>query len=142
VRCAHHILINKKGESMQDGDVAPTFLEGDRLAALVHEINRAYCSLLGDDSQESWDLAPEWQRDSALAGIDGVLGGNGPGASHASWCAHKFMDGWVYGEVKDTLLKTHPCLVPYPDLPVEQRMKDYLFVSVIRGALALEGVEL
>lgn len=127
---------------MNDGEFAPTFLEGDRLAALVHEVNRAYCSLIGDDSQVAWELAPEWIHETVHEGIDGVLDGNDPDASHASWCAKKVVDGWVYGEVKDSLLKTHPCLVPYADLPLEQRMKDYLFVSVVRGALALEGVNL
>ncbi|CDQ41843.1 hypothetical protein [Virgibacillus salexigens] len=27
--------------------------------------------------------------------------------------------------------KTHPCLVPYNELPVEQKTKDYLFKAVI-----------
>lgn len=31
--------------------------------------------------------------------------------------------GWTYGEQRDDELKTHPCLVPYEDLPEVE--KDY-----------------
>jgi hypothetical protein len=44
---------------------------------------------------------------------------------------HKEKYGWVYGEVKDAEKKTHPCMVPYEKLPIEQRVKDYLFKAVI-----------
>jgi len=46
-------------------------------------------------------------------------------------------DGWVYGEVKDPERKTHPCMVPYDDLPIEQRAKDTLFGATVRGVLGL-----
>ena len=32
---------------------------------------------------------------------------------------------------KDAEKKTHPCIVPYSDLPVVQRAKDYLFREVV-----------
>jgi hypothetical protein len=41
----------------------------------------------------------------------------------------------VYGEVKDAEKKTHPCIVPYKDLPPEQQAKDHLFKAVV-SALA------
>jgi hypothetical protein len=39
--------------------------------------------------------------------------------------------GWVYGEVKDAEKKTHPCILPYDELPLQQRTKDYLFKQVV-----------
>ena len=42
-------------------------------------------------------------------------------------------DGWVYGAEKNAELKTHPCLVPYGDLPVEQRVKDELFTAIVKA---------
>lgn len=104
------------------------------MAAIVaHEANRAYCVLLGDRSQESWAAAAEWQRISALNGARDVLAGKitAPGDAHASWMAEKLADGWTYGEKKDADAKTHPCLVPFDALPVEQRVKDALFLSVV-----------
>lgn len=56
----------------------------------------------------------------------------GPEDSHNSWLAEKESGGWVYGPEKDEGAKTHPCMVPYDDLPVEQRRKDALFLAVAR----------
>src|SRR5690606_2187974 len=46
----------------------------EALACVAHEINRAYCTALGDDSPPPWDEAPEWQRVSALEGVRFHLG--------------------------------------------------------------------
>ena len=54
-----------------------------------------------------------------------------PEDSHASWLAQKAADGWTYGRVKDPDAKRHPCMVPYNQLPAEQRAKDYLFKGVV-----------
>lgn len=104
------------------------------IAKVAHEVNRAYCTAIGDDSQPEWDVAPEWQRESAIAGVQAHLDGAlTPEESHESWSAVKLAEGWTYGEVKDPEAKTHPCLVPYSDLPLEQRVKDYLFGAVVRS---------
>ena len=100
-------------------------------AAAAHEANRAWCIAHGDNSQVAWDDAPSWQRESAILGVLGVQAGNGPRESHAGWLAEKKRAGWVYGEKKDPELKTHPCMVPYDELPPEQRAKDGIFVSVV-----------
>jgi hypothetical protein len=39
--------------------------------------------------------------------------------------------GWVYGEVKDAEKKTHPCLVPFSELPPFQQQKDSLFCGIV-----------
>ncbi|MEO8391220.1 RyR domain-containing protein [Polaromonas sp.] len=105
----------------------------EQLARAAHEINRAYCASLGDDSQVAWEDAPESQRASALAGVDMHLANPDatPEDSHASWMAQKEADGWGYGEVKDMELKEHPCFLPYDQLPAEQKAKDYLFRAVV-----------
>lgn len=109
-------------------------------ARAAHEANRAYCIALGDTSQPAWDDAPEWQRSSARNGVVGALAGNTPAESHAGWLAEKVAAGWVYGEVKNPDAKTHPCMVPYDQLPVSQRAKDGIFLAVVRAVAAgLEG---
>lgn len=106
----------------------------DQIARVCHEVNRAYCEALGDTSQVGYDEAPEWQRVSARMGVDlHCMGNFGPEASHISWMKQKQDDGWRYGAVKDAGLKTHPCLVPFADLPKEQQAKDYIFRAVVHA---------
>ena len=108
-------------------------MQRETIARVAHEINRAYFASLGDASQPAWEEAPEWQRASALAGVDMHLANPDatPEQSHESWLAQKVADGWTYGPVKDAEKKQHPCCVPYADLPAEQKAKDYLFRGVV-----------
>ena len=110
-------------------------LEVSKIARVCHEANRAYCASMGDFSQTTWALAPEWQRESAIKGVQFHL--DNPNSksedSHRSWCKEKVKTGWVYGEKKDPELKTHPCLVLFDKLPVEQQRKDTLFLSIVRA---------
>lgn len=105
------------------------------IARACHEVNRAYCASIGDNSQPAWADAPEWQRVSAINGVKFSIANPdaSPSASHDSWSAEKVAAGWVYGPVKDPEAKQHPCLVPYDELPLEQRTKDYLFQAVVRS---------
>lgn len=106
---------------------------------VTHESNRAYCEALGDTSQVSWAEAPQWQRDSAIAGVAAKRANPEMTAAdqHESWFAHKIADGWVYGEVKDADAKTHPCMVPYDQLPAAQRAKDHIFGAICKAMLAV-----
>ena len=109
----------------------------DAAARCAHEVNRAYCAALGDDSQKPWDESPAWQKTSAIAGVMFVIDNPDatPEDNHNSWMAGKLLDGWVYGEKKDPAAKTHPCMVPYADLPIEQQTKDTLFRAAVLGIL-------
>lgn len=114
------------------------------IALLAHEINRAYCMALGDLSHPSWEDAPEWQQQSVLAGVDMHLAKPDatPEQSHASWLEHKLADGWVFGEVKDEQTKTHPCCLPYDELPAEQKAKDYIFRAAVHlGARLIDELD-
>lgn len=103
-----------------------------QIAKTCHEVNRAYCLSIGDTSQPKWEDAPQWQRDSAIKGVEFHLNNETtPEQSHESWLKEKIDNGWVYGERKDAEKKTHPCIVPYEDLPKEQQVKDYLFKAVV-----------
>lgn len=42
---------------------------------------------------------------------------------HEVWAANRMKEGWIYGEQRDDDKKTHPCLVPYSQLPESE--KDY-----------------
>jgi len=107
----------------------------EEIARVCHEINRAYCVALGDYSQKPWDNAPDWQRESAVKGVRFHIGNPdaGPEASHNSWMSEKVAGAWVYGDAKDEAARTHPCLVPFTDLPVEQQAKDHLFRATVHA---------
>ena len=110
----------------------------NQVAMICHEANRAYCDSIGDHSQKPWGDAEQWQRDSAMSGVEfAVKNPNAPASSqHDAWLADKKQDGWVCGNVKDPINKTHPCIVPYSDLPPEQRLKDHLFRAIVKAFMA------
>jgi preprotein translocase subunit SecA len=107
----------------------------EQIAQVAHEVNKAYCIALGDNSQTTWDEAPEWQKLSAINGVSFHLENPNAGAdsSHNSWMKEKVEAGWIYGEIKDAEAKTHPCIVPFESLPKEQQAKDYLFKQVVHS---------
>jgi hypothetical protein len=121
----------------------PTTMETILCAACAaHTANAAFCRLLGDYSQPSWNEAPIWQRRSAIKGVLNVITNPdiGPGDSHRSWLTEKEETGWKYGPAKDEEAKLHPCMVPFDELPIEQQMKDFLFLRTVRNVLALRQV--
>ena len=42
---------------------------------------------------------------------------------HDVWARSRISEGWSYGPERDDVAKTHPCLVPYEELPESE--KDY-----------------
>lgn len=112
------------------------------MASVAHETNRAYCEALGEPML-GWESAPEWQKQSAIDGVGFVLENPEctPEDTHKNWMAQKTRDGWVYGKEKDAALKMHPSMVPYDQLPFEQRVKDYLFKSSVLTMAKVLGLE-
>ncbi len=104
-----------------------------KIAIVCHEANRGYCRSINDLSQTTWEDAPQWQKDSAILGVEFRL--NNPTATpesmHKSWMEQKTKDGWIYGTVKNPEKKEHPCMVPYSDLPPHQRKKDEIFSAIV-----------
>lgn len=43
---------------------------------------------------------------------------------HEVWALGRVNEGWRYGEMRNDKLKTHPCLVPYEELPESEREYD------------------
>lgn len=101
------------------------------IAEVCHEANRALQRVLGEEPSPPWAEYPEHLRESAVRGVGAALAGQTPEQLHESWALDKISAGYSYGPVKDDVEKTHPCLVSYEDLPLEQRRKDYLFQGVV-----------
>ena|ERR1700744_1715621 len=107
------------------------------IAIVCHQANKAWCENHGDNSQKDWDEAEEWQRQSAVKGV--VFKMNNPdapdSAQHDAWMADKVAQGWIYGPLKDPENKTHPCIVPFNELPEFQQKKDKLFQAIVTSLL-------
>ena len=43
---------------------------------------------------------------------------------HDVWAQNRMEQGWTYGEERSDALKHHPCLIPYEELPEEEKMYD------------------
>jgi len=43
---------------------------------------------------------------------------------HEIWAQERINQGWTYGEKRDDMLKQHPCLIAYEDLPEEEKVYD------------------
>ena len=88
--------------------------EIEAIAAMCHVANRAWCAMHGVVHALTFpDAKPE--------------------DSHNNWMALKMAEGWVYGEFKDPVAKTHPCMLPYDQLPEWQQKKDALFLAIVRA---------
>jgi hypothetical protein len=110
-------------------------LTAEGIARIIHEANRAYCSVLGDHTIPSWDAAPVWQKESAIAGVKSALAdpNKSPEQSHFEWMEFKLKAGWKHGLAKRPEVLEHPCIVSWADLPEDQKVKDRLFLSIVRA---------
>ncbi len=95
-------------------------MKSKRIAGIVQDANKAYCST---------DIRVAYMRKNPKASFEDI---------HDNWILHKTADGWAYGEYESTVCKIHPHLVDYSKLPEEQKVKDRIFVAIIRIMLGAE----
>ena len=109
-------------------------MKAEVIAKVCHEVNKAFCEANGDYSQKSWHEAEEWQKQSAIKGVEFALNNiSTPADQHEAWVKEKTEAGWVYGPMKDSEKKTHPSIVPFDQLSLIEKTKDYLFVAVVNS---------
>lgn len=103
----------------------------ETLARGAHRLLQEYKGACGEDAGPDWDEAPVDLKTLTRSGVRGVLRGDTPIESHERWVAGKRAQGWVYGPVKDAERKTHPCLLPWQELPQGDKVKDVLFATLV-----------
>jgi hypothetical protein len=116
-------------------------MRNTQIAKICHETNRAYCAAFGDLSHKPWENTPAEIQASVLDGV-AMKRDNPevtPRQSHENWLRFKEKQGWIYGPVKDLERKTHPCFLPYDELPLSDRVKDELFTAIV-AVLSQPGI--
>jgi hypothetical protein len=57
---------------------------------------------------------------------------------HDSWLRIRLAQGWTLGPQRDDRTRQHPCLVPYEDLPEDEKESDrQTTLATLRGLIAL-----
>ncbi len=54
-----------------------------------------------------------------------------PPEAHDSWMEAYFKMGWKYGKARNVEKKTHPDLLPFDELPQDERDKDAIFLAFV-----------
>lgn len=105
------------------------------IAHICHEANRALCLENNDQSQPSWEYAPEWQKRSAIDHVTAIQEGRvtTPQQLHENWFDMKQAEGWKYGAEKNAATLEHPCMLAFDELPEFQQAKDKLFFAIVQA---------
>ena len=107
----------------------------EMIAEFVHEALSCWARQRGMPAYPNWADAEDWMRASTIESVEHVL--NNPeaaaGAQHVQWMEQKLRDGWKFGETKDPDAKTHPMLIPFADLPADERAKDAIIIGLVRA---------
>ncbi|MEZ5534296.1 MAG: RyR domain-containing protein [Thiolinea sp.] len=59
--------------------------------------------------------------------------------THEVWAEQRLRDGWDYGERRDDGERLHPCLVPYDELPEEEKAYDRNTAREVLKAILAAG---
>ncbi|WP_295877106.1 RyR domain-containing protein [uncultured Akkermansia sp.] len=59
--------------------------------------------------------------------------------THNVWAEERLRQGWKLGLCRDEQLKTHPCLIPYEDLPEKEKIFDRRIVSEVIKLIQVAG---
>ncbi len=58
--------------------------------------------------------------------------------NHDVWARGRMSDGWTLGAHRDDATKSHPCLVPYAELPESEKQYDRnTVVETLKAIIAL-----
>jgi hypothetical protein len=60
---------------------------------------------------------------------------------HARWLIDRQLAGWTFGQIRDNELKRHPFIIPYDELPEEEKEKDTRAARNIPSILRRAGLQ-
>lgn len=102
------------------------------LARIVHGAHVQYNVILGDNAPDPpWDALGGRHQKQIADRVRSIREGKGPAQIHQEWIDEMARWGWKYGEVKDPIARTHPCMRPYDELSPDQQAKDRLAIRIV-----------
>lgn len=111
----------------------------EQIARIIHEANSVLQDIQGDEvPSQPWACESADIRENVIAGVRNARHGMTPEQHHEAWVADKRARGWRYGSEKDSEKKTHPCMVPFAQLPKYQQDKNNLFIAIVWALYAKE----
>ena len=119
----------------------PALVEWEDLPEEYREANRAQAAdIVAKMSSIGWRVVPAEQGERfelTEAQLDRLAR-----AEHERWMRQRLSAGWSYGPVRDDAARLHPLLIPYDDLPADERQQDIDAVLEIPALLAAAGLGL
>lgn len=102
-------------------------------AAAAHEAIRVFSQRLGRE-EPHWEDSGATHQLAIRSTTHNVLA-NGHNAEqvHMTWRVQMVEQGWTHGSVKDIEKKTHPAVLPYELLDLEQKVKNEMFVEIVQS---------
>jgi hypothetical protein len=108
-----------------------------QMAEICHEANRLYCQFSQSYTTLKWLKLDSRAQKGIVAGVEFIQ--KNPDATaedcHENWCQWMLGDGWTPGGVLDRMAKVHPNIAPYDTLPARERIKDEIFIGIVRACL-------
>ena len=104
------------------------------LAESCYEATKVISEQILSEEKKEWKLVDSDDKAKLLNAVNRAIEKRitDPSVSHGEWITDMIKDGWQYGEKYDEVKKTHPCMIPYDQLPVGQQTKDYIFLAILK----------
>ncbi len=103
-------------------------------AKVAHQVNQAIRDFYGEDALPDWDKSSEELRNRGVIGVEQIIAKpeTTPKEIHEIWISNMAKDGWRLGPVHDGVKKTHPNMCAYEELDDVQKLKDIIYITVVK----------
>jgi len=105
-----------------------------QIAKIAHEIRSVSIGLFKGKPTIAWDDLNEGVKNYILREVHYWLKNPSASASdsHNEWLRCKTEEGWSFGEENDHENKKHPSIVPYDQIPIQEKMANELIMKTVR----------